>query len=253
MDIANLQTTIQAYLDKTLPPQEIRSFEALMAQSAEVREAVNQFRQLRIVQGNAQLIEGQAILRQVMSDTPINPDDAPTEVSPRPWWQRYRWLALGTAAVLTVLAVAILTTTRTNERMEAANKAKTALAPLENFINFAPNDPSIAAEGMRAYDAGQYAQAAQLLHTAIGEQNPPDNSLVLYQGISEAMSEQWKGALATLSPVALGDDLAATPAKWYLALCYLHENDRAAAIGLLSGLKTDPVFGPKVQDILRAQ
>lgn len=251
MNLEQEQDRIQQYFAGTLPPDERAALERDAAHSPELAEMLRHFRQLRIMRKHHALIEGKALLDNVMEETPVSPDyGAHEHYFSTPFWKSgaIKWLI---GAFLLIASIAGGTWYAQKQQQEALfTLSKGQTQPLENLIGFAPEDRSAAASGMAAYDRRAWSEAIPLLQAAI-EESPDDNSLRLYLAVSYLMKGETAPAREELERLAHQDGLTAVPAQWYLALTLMQQNKKEQAKVLLQGIAADTIYGAKAREILR--
>jgi tetratricopeptide (TPR) repeat protein len=250
MTVEQLQEKIQAYLDGTMPATEIVDFEKQIKASESLAEEVRKYRQMSILAKHQPLIEAKSILDAVMADIVIEPDYGHhAQYFKKSIWENalLRW-GIGIATVILVAFGFYFYQNQQNETATALPN-KSVLTPMENMIGFAPDDQSIAARGMQAYDKKDYPTAIQNLSAAI-EETPNDNSLGLYLAISYLLDGQNTKAEVLLREMIKTEDLTTIPAKWYLALSLLQQNKKIEAHNLLRSIEMDTIFGDRVRGLL---
>jgi hypothetical protein len=89
-----------------------------------------------------------------------------------------------------------------------------------------------------AYDAGQYESAEAFLAAAA----PQDSLLFLYAAVAALYNDRAASAITYLEPLARSATFTYYHSEiaWYLALAYVAEEQRSAAIPLLRELQTYP-------------
>lgn len=252
MTLEPLQDKIQAYLDGTLPPAEKTAFEDQIKASESLAAELGRYRQLRILGQHQTLIQGKTMLDAVMAEVPITPDYGQHEAyfkKPLGKTTKGRWFLGGLAILTAVLGLFFYQKYQTGKAL--ANLAQAQLSPMANMIGFAPDDPSNAAQAMRAYDQKNYAEAISGLSLEV-QANPDDNSLRLYLAVCHLMQAQHPQAETLLREIIKTEDLATVPAKWYLALSLMQHNAPAEARTLLKSLEPDTIFGGRAKILLKA-
>ena len=153
MTLEPLQDKIQAYLDGTLPPAEKTAFEAQIKTSEPLAAELRRYRQLRILGQHQTLIQGKTLLDAVVAEVSIAPDYGQHKAyfeQPSGKTLGGRWILGGLTILLAVLGLFFYQKYEAGKAL--ANLAQTQLSPMANMIGFAPDDPSNAAQAMRAYD-----------------------------------------------------------------------------------------------------
>jgi hypothetical protein len=248
-NIEALQPQINRYLDGALSEEEQRQFEAQQQQSAELRELVGAYRQMRLLDRHQPLIAATTILKDLVENSPVTPDYGTYRSAFEPEGRKWKpYLILGLVALL---ATAGLFWWRVQDQQAANQLVLDNLQPLENFINFKPDEVFAAANGMRAYDRGDYPAAIVALETAVREE-PDDNSLLLYLAVSYQLNQQPAKAQPILTTIAAGNDISAVPARWYLALNQLSLYQKTAARATLHQLINDGAYGARAKAMLEA-
>lgn len=250
MTVEQLQEEIQSYIGGTMSNTAKIDFEQQIKASESLAEEVRRYRQMSILAKHQPLIEAKSILDAVMADISIDPDYGHhAQYFKKSIWENalLRWF-VGISAVVLVVVGYYFYQNQPTETLTTLSY-KTALTPMENMIGFAPDDQSIAARGMQAYDKKDYPTAIQNLSAAI-EETPNDNSLGLYLAISYLMDGQNAKAEVLLREMIKTEDLTTIPAKWYLALSLLQQNKKAEANNLLRSIEKDTVFGDRVRGLL---
>jgi tetratricopeptide (TPR) repeat protein len=249
MDLITQQSQVLAYINGQLPEDDQHKLEQLRVEHPELLSEINLFRQLKLMHRHAPLLAAMPILQSAMADIRITPHDleaVPTNQPIRPWLLRS--LMLLVVSICLILGVVWGYSLRQQLKMEQL--AQHTLQPLENFINFATDDTSIAAKGMLAYEAADYRRAISLLSDACAEQ-PNDHSLALFLAVSYQLNGQFEAALPILERIASLDGLVQVPANWYLAISQLEGHQLEAAQITLSHITNDSVYGPYSVQLLR--
>lgn len=97
------------------------------------------------------------------------------------------------------------------------------------------NSEDIKSEAFYEYDNGNYEKSL-VLFSKIYETDKDDYAL-FYKALSQMELQKTTEAIATFKQFDLGKNNAFTPfVKWYLALAYLKENQKALAMPLLKSL-----------------
>jgi tetratricopeptide (TPR) repeat protein len=246
MTVEQLQDQLQDYLANTMSVTEQTDFERQIKDSAPLSTELLRFRQLRVLLRHQPLLQARATLQTVMAEVPVEPDYGPYAAyfrpSPRRFFPRWRWLMLALAPLLLIGGLLIYRDMA--HRQALANIAAAQLQPMVNVIGFAADDPTNAAQAMRAYDRANYTEAVERLLIEVAG-NPDDSSLRLYLAVSYLLRQQPAEAEPLLRGIIRTDDLTTVPAKWYLALCLLQRGQKAEAVTLLQSLTADTVFGER--------
>lgn len=251
MTVEQLQEKIKDYLDGQLPPGDQKAFEQDIQASEPLAEEVRRYRQLRILSKNAPLIQGKAMLNNIMDEHTIEPDYGQYEsYFKKSLWEHRIWRWLSGLLVLAVIAGGTFYYQQAQEKQALTALADDQLRPLENMIGFAADDQSTAAMAMRAYDQRNYSSAIAGLQTAIQE-SPDDNSLRLYLAVSHLLLQQHSEAESLLRELTQTDDLTTIPAKWYLALSLVQRGEKEKARILLQSIRTDTVFGERAGEVMK--
>lgn len=250
MNTEQYQEDIQNYLNGRLSPEEQTRLEMRIMNTQKLATEVNRFRTLRILQRQAHLIQGKALLEEIIADTPVVPEYGKHGSIFREHVLNTRRIRYFSATVvLAFIAVLVFFIRQKQYENNLKSISRFHLQPIGNMIGFAPDDQSNAALAMHAYDAKDYAQTVSRLEKEL-ENNADDNSLQLYLGVSCLMLQQPDRAIKLLRPVAATEHFVTTPAKWYLALAYLQTGETEQAQKLLRGLTSDTVYGAHATALL---
>jgi predicted negative regulator of RcsB-dependent stress response len=249
MDLITQQSQVLAYINGQLPKDDQRELEHLRTQHPELSSEINAFRQLKLMHRHAPLLAAMPVLQSTMAEISITPHDLeeiPTNQPIRFWLLRPFMLLV----VAICLIVGVIWGYSFRQQIMMEQLAQQTLHPLENFINFAPDDASTAARGMLAYEAGDYRKAISLLHDACAEQ-PTDHSLALFLAVSYQMDGQFEAAQPILKGIASVDGLVQVPANWHLAISQLKGHQVEAARTTLLQITDDSVYGTFSSQLLK--
>ncbi len=156
-----------------------------------------------------------------------------------------RWMAL--AASLTVVAAAVwfFLKPEANLYEQYAQHAPLALTERSN----APQDDVAAAES--AFQQKQYAKALTALDRLLAN-NPEHLTAKLYKGICQIEMGNANEARLTLTPIASGASALVEEAKWYIALSYLKEGNKAACETALRDISPSGDRGGDAERLVKA-
>jgi hypothetical protein len=107
------------------------------------------------------------------------------------------------------------------------------------------------ADAFRAYEKGDYEQAARLFRSVL--QNQKDTGVLLLLGNCNLILGNNSEAIQNFSQLSIESNELSMQAKWFLSLAYLKENDEAHAVPLLNELAaTDASYAEKAAEILKS-
>ena len=163
------------------------------------------------------------------------------------------WLAVAASLLMVVLLGYLLV------RNSPANPQTLYAAyyePYPNIINPAQRsgddaEATVPERAVRAYEAGQYAQAIELF----GQTDAVSSNVgfAFYYALSYLGAEQPTAAIPLLEPLAQNERvLFYEPARWYLALAYLDTDQPDAAVPYLKQLaSTNGDYAEEAQQLLQ--
>ncbi|MFZ4260482.1 tetratricopeptide repeat protein [Sphingobacterium sp. HJSM2_6] len=104
-------------------------------------------------------------------------------------------------------------------------------------------------EAVTAYNKKDYETSAAVLKELVNK-FPTTLQYHYYLGLSEVGSDDFKGAVTTLKPLADGTSVFATDAKYYLGIAYFELKSYDEAKAVLQEIPKDHELFAKTQDIL---
>lgn len=105
-------------------------------------------------------------------------------------------------------------------------------------------------QAFQFYERKEHAQAIREM-TSLLEENPADQNLLFYLGLSYLAVGQVDSASSYLQKVMRSDNKLAEPAEWYLGLTYLNANDRENAVNVFSKIsKSSSGYSDRARIIL---
>jgi hypothetical protein len=164
-----------------------------------------------------------------------------------PWLSQWKTWAIG-SVVLVMLSTAGYFWAVSRLQATDQEAARTALQPLENVLYIPATNPDNdpLKEGMQAYDAGRYSEAARLMADV------PDLTARVYQGVSHLMSGQPRRAIEPLLEAAQSPEPPVQEAAlWYLALAYYATEQPELGRQTLRRLPADGIFSTQAQELLK--
>lgn len=216
--------TIHDYFNGLLGPDEASQVETRAQTDTEFGDAFRLQQELEdFPKSQANRIALKNTLNQIGQDYFSESDAAQTVVAPTMTAKSNmrRWMAL--AASLTVLAAAVwfFLKPEANLYEQYAQHAPLALTERSNT----PQEDMAAAES--AFQQKKYDAALNALERVLN--NQPDNlTAQLYKGICLIELGKSSDARQALAPMAAGSSALVDEARWYIALSYLKENNKAA-------------------------
>lgn len=221
--------TIGKYLKKELSPAEQSAFEDRLLTDPTLAEEVKLQQEVEYgmdayysrEQWKARLQETEAALR--------------AEEDKQKWWSRKRlfWLAATAASLLILLTAGYFffsSSPSAPQLFEAYYQPyPNVAAPLERSGN-----EKEASGPFALYEQGAYEAAVPAFEKAMANQQNPQPALNFYYAISLLETGKTNEAITKLEMVNNSRDLRfAKPARWYLALAYLKQNQPGEAKKLL--------------------
>lgn len=210
---------IEHYLDGSLSETERLAFEERVSGDAELRAQVEEMRLIRegIVRASRKVVlkslqELEATLPAV--ETPVIP-----------LWRK-TWLQVAAGISLLALCVYLLWP----RTQEPAQLFAEYFEPYPNIImptvrGVIENDSTAKAQGFRAYDQQNYAEAIRLFEAV----QQKDEGVFLYLGNSYLANGQPEKALPLFEKVLNNYDVFDEQAEWYVAVSYLKLEEREKA------------------------
>lgn len=273
------QEILKAYIEERLSDSDRRLFENDLINDLDLAADVQLFRDLKTIAQHKDLFDLQQKLRDVVNNTPIEPDltndldrgfdrdlehNLDTDSSEKTGntegvlstknkskITRRTWFTV--AGLLGMIAFVTLFLLPYREAQHIKNIAQNIdFQAFENIIQFDSTDTRPLARALSAYNQRDYATAETLLTTHLKTQ-ATDTDAAFYLGMCQALTGRFEAARTAFEQTATAPENPLTkPARWYLALCYLHIGDAKKARPLLENLKTDVSFGEKARATLKA-
>lgn len=243
------QQKIQRYVSGELSDSERTAFEAEVQSNADLEAELRFSQDLVYTLKNKEQLEVNSILKDAIADVYIEPDfDALKDQESGSAGSGFsKWLLSGVVIIGLAVGGMFVTSSGLFAPSETALLVQEYLEPFENLIS--PPEGGALAQGMMAYDQGDYKSATQLLSAYV--QNNTDPQARFYLGVSQLLDGQLAPAISNLEILAKAEDLPQKAAQWYLALAYLKNDEIKKATPLIEGLKDNGVFGPKAQPLLQ--
>ena len=222
-----MENEIYRYLNGEMSGEELAEFEAKMQGDASMREEVAFSKTLF---QHANEIDPRD-LETISQGANAYFEERALEAK-RP---RRRWV-MGIAAGIALLCVVGYLLWPSSKSTDSIFQE--AFSPMENLIS----SMGAAADGMYAYDQGDFSTAAEKL-AQVPTQDEMYNGMQVYLGISLLGSGQAKEAAEVLErhlASTSGQPLFEKDAQWYLALAWLKMSDVEQAKKHLQGIAEDP-------------
>lgn len=156
---------------------------------------------------------------------------------------RLRWLAAAASLALVAIAVWFFTSTGEDSYRQYALHE-----PLSLTIRGTADQAAGAAE--TAFGQKDYAAALTALDRLLAAQ-PDDPTALLYKGICLIELDRTAEARAVLEPMANGNSALRGEARWYLALSYLKEKNKAACKTELQKIAGGDARYDQAQELLK--
>lgn len=165
-----------------------------------------------------------------------------------PIWKQ-SW-SVGIAAVLVIGITAILLWPLSENNNELFENY---FAPYPNVImptvrGGEVNDTSTIQKAYRAYDEGNYTEAAQFFESLPVK----DAGALFYLGNSYLVIHEPEKAIQVLEKLVNEHHQLNEEAKWYLGLAYLHNHQEDKAIPILNEISNQPAYKVQVSEILNS-
>ncbi len=245
-----LQNNLQSLVTKQLGTDASRALAEQAKSSPEVADELAFSQSLALALRNRDMVAASLVIKGVIETEGL----PPTEQTPTSTPGNRQWgLWLGSIALVLGLSVGgyfmaenqgwFLSTT---ERL-----AHDVAQPLENVLYLPQTGNGLAdlQAGMAHYDAGRYAEAAEVLERY--QSNQPDAAVGVYLGVARLLSGQPRTAIQPLADAANAvEPPVAEAANWYLALAYLANNQPNPAREALLRLPTDGIFAQQAALLL---
>lgn len=245
MPAYEFQERLQDYLNGELSEKERTAFEFLLRQSADA-QAEHQFsKHLRIAQEQSDAVVASHAIRQSIAKEGWPPPAPPKTGLPK-------W-GIGLAIALLLSTALVLSWQQYRQQQERSRIAEISsnyLVPLENVLMTDERASIQLANGLRAYQAGDYALAAELL--AAYNAATTDRNSQLYLGVSLLLSGDEAGAEQSLKAVQekAGEGPVAGAATWYLALLNLQRGNLVEGRQLLEAARQSPFYQTEAEQLL---
>ncbi len=170
--------------------------------------------------------------------------------------KKYSWAI---AASLTLIMVTSISLFNISQPPSSQKLYASYYTPFENFGN--KRGPEIAEKNywkkaLAYYDVGDYDNALINFNKIIiadFKGTIKDPSFRLYKGNTLMMLNRYDDAKRIFQSMLDDDDGMIIQAKWYLSMCYLHENNTEKLIPLLNGISEiqSSSYSAKAQEILK--
>jgi len=110
------------------------------------------------------------------------------------------------------------------------------------------NEQSARAEAFQLYEMGDYAAATQKFEAIESK----DMAAYFYLASAYMANEQIDEATTNFKKCLAPENVFTVPARWYLALCYVHKNDAVQSQELLKAIiKNNDSYSAKAADLLQ--
>lgn len=214
------ETLVEAYLDGTLSPQEVKEFEGRLLRDAELQHELKLQRDTR---GLLALNRGPVLKKQLQEI------EAAHHKQIRPLWQN--WYAVAAVVIVLIGIGALLWQGTLHNPYESAFEAYPDRITMRQA-----NSDSLVNQAMSAYRKGNFDQAIPSL-SQLKEMEPDQVTYQFYLGVAQLGAGLAGDAISTLEPLR-SHNLFGEAATWYLALAYGQSGDEAKAQELLQVLTT---------------
>lgn len=243
---------IQNYNSGNMVGAEREAFERLLAQDARLRDEVEFSRDLSFVIKNQDALLAMAAIQAAVQANP----PSPPRTSSRSWR-----IFASAAVVVTIAALGGWQAWQHHEQAERAsdiaqaNLVAEVAEPYEMVIGGIDSARiDVLARAVRAYENGDFAQAADQFEAWQRQRQPGSGDAPLfYAAVSRLLAGQPEAALPLLDDLRsknLSADMLGA-ADWYKALALLQTGQTDEAIELLERLaKAPPPIGPRAQAAL---
>lgn len=247
----NFQEQLRRYAVGELSPSEREALESALKQSPEAAaEAGFSLRLADALQHREQL-QVSALVGGIIAEEGLPPVDPSGSAGWLSVSKNFKWL-LGVAAVLVMgLAVYQLAGAYLSPPVPVQQLTEDYLQPLENVL-YTEDETIVNWElkaGMEAYDAGDYAAAADRLAPYYEAAGDPNAGLFL--GVTLLMNKQAAQALPVLSEAAGAlQGPGREAAQWYMAMAWLQKGQAPKARRVLRAIPEQSIYYAQAQSLL---
>ncbi|HTF20397.1 MAG TPA: tetratricopeptide repeat protein [Chryseolinea sp.] len=233
---------IEKYFDEGLSEFDAASFERRINTDDSFRTLVEQEKYI-IGAIRIQGLKDELEQLKRMEATLKDPHTAIRQSSNRRWYA----LAAAVVALIIVARFALMPGVTTEDLYEDHFR------PYPNVFEPTLRGQSLAndrTDAFKAYEKGDYKQAAALFRTVLQRQKDPGVLLLL--GNCNLMLGNTAEAIVNFSKLAGESSELSMQAKWFLSLAYLKDDDKTRALPLLKELAaTDASYADKAKEILK--
>ena len=237
-----VQEKIHDLVQKKLDPVQQQALRSEALLQPELSDELRFSQNLALALRNKEMLAASAVLSQVIAEEGFPPATPQTGTGGWKIWAMLLVLVAG------IGAGAYFWSTNAPAATATQVLSQNALQPLENVLFIAASGDLKTA--MQAYDASNYAKAAELL--GVYTQNNPDFAALTYLGVAHLMNGQPQRAIAPLADAQQSPEPPVQEAaRWYLGLAYLATNRPDAAREVLLAIPPDSVFGTQAAQLLQ--
>lgn len=167
-----------------------------------------------------------------------------------------RNLIIGMLAAASVVLIYIGFTPYSNEYLFEKSYEVPTISDSRGPVNIPGTSDlkTMVVQGFESYQKKDYQTAAGLLEGVITKvslaKSPED--VVFYAAISQLETGQTNAAIFKLEYLSISEGQLRSSAKWYLALAYLHKNEKGKAIELLEGLKDNSFYSEEATELYKS-
>jgi hypothetical protein len=244
----NLQNSIQSLVSGDLDAEEKKRLVEQARNNPEVADELAFGQSLALALRHRDTVAVSAMLSAIIAEEGF-PPPAPTGTSG--WAKWGGWVAGASILIVSLLGLYTWADRSGYFASEAQKLSRQHLQHLENvfFIGNTPQSPVLLQQGMAAYDAKRYPEAAALLGQYLDTR--PDNAARVYLGVSLLLSGQSDRATGALADAAQSEEPPIREAaQWHLALAYLENDQPEAAQSLLETIPTDGIYADQARALL---
>ena len=224
---------IEAYLSNTLKGEALKNFEAKLKADPELAKEVEFQKELHTALEDQDAFSLENTLLEIRDE--IKTESLPPGAKVVPFYMRYRPVAAAAALLLLVAAVYLLWPT------PQSNLYAQFFEPYPNYLTTrsdASDTEATLNEAILQYKNGDYENALSNLQQLLSG-NPNQTDLLFYAGICQMETDQAQAAINSFQQViAQEGNNYYTPAKWYLALTYVKDQNFDEAKIILNDLIT---------------
>ena len=245
---------IEAYLLGELPVGEVEQFEAEMETDGELKNAVEQMRELQVDltaweadQFRTQMEEIRQELEENEEETVGNPPptekEGPNETKP-PRKGIPRWyFAVAAGLLLLIIPIYLFLGPSSNTILDRY------FEPYEELYTGRGSADEEIKAALADYKAGEFEASLPHFDTYL-ETAPQDSQATFYSGVAHLAAGEAEEAIPLFRSIMNDEFLFYIPAKWYLALAYIEADKQDDARAILRNLAdTDNSYSEKASNL----